>query len=86
MCPYVQSEIGMPVLILLALYRWTEKNPQTWASPHFSQTFYCGGAEGHVYCVALPQTPRRTVQVRLRGLQSRALYPRPSALPRDETL
>ena len=31
-------------------------------SPHFSQGFYCGVTEGHVYCVALPQTPRRTIK------------------------
>jgi hypothetical protein len=31
-------------------------------NPHFSQGFYCGVTEDHVYCVALPQTPRRTVK------------------------
>ena len=31
-------------------------------SPHFSQDFYCGGADGHVYCVALRRAPRRTVE------------------------
>ena len=28
----------------------------------FSQDFYCGGADGHVYCVALRRAPRRTVE------------------------
>jgi hypothetical protein len=32
------------------------------ASPHFSQGFYCGGAARHVYSVALPRAPRRTVE------------------------
>ena len=54
-------------------------------SPHFSKGLYCGGTEDHVCCVrmvfmrvrmvfmrALRQTPRHTVQVCLRGLQSRA--------------
>jgi len=31
------------------------------AGPHFSPAFYCGGGSGHVYCVALPRAPRRTV-------------------------
>ena len=31
-------------------------------NPHFSQDFYCGGADGHVYCVALRRAPRRTVE------------------------
>ena len=31
-------------------------------SPHFSPDFYCGGGSGHVYCVALPRAPRRTVE------------------------
>ena len=31
-------------------------------NPHFSQAFYCGGADGHVYCVALRRAPRRTVK------------------------
>jgi hypothetical protein len=54
---------------------------QAEASPHFSRGFYCGGTEDHVYRVrmvfmrALPQTPRHTVQVCLRGLQSRACKP-----------
>lgn len=49
-------------------------------SSHFSRSFYCGGTEAYVYCVrvvftrALPQPPRGTVQVRLRGLRSRALH------------
>ena len=31
-------------------------------SLHFSQNFYCGGTEDHVYGVALPQIPRHTVE------------------------
>jgi len=31
-------------------------------NPHFSPAFYCGGGSGHVYCVALPRAPRRTVK------------------------
>ena len=38
------------------------------ASPHFSQAFYCGGGSGHVYCVALRQAPRRTVEYVCRAL------------------
>ncbi len=33
-----------------------------YTSPHFSPTFYCGVGSGHVYCVALPRAPRRTVK------------------------
>ena len=59
-------------------------------NPHFSQGFYCGGASGHVYCVALPRAPRRTVEYACGALGrapvSEAAYPRPSAPPRYETL
>jgi len=30
-------------------------------NPHFSQDFYCGGADGHVYCVGGRRAPRTTV-------------------------
>jgi len=30
--------------------------------PHFSPGYYCSGGFGHVYCVALPRVPRRTVE------------------------
>ena len=42
--------------------RATPSNSRTAPSPHFSQAFYCGGAAGHVYCVALRRAPRRTVK------------------------
>jgi hypothetical protein len=45
------------------LYRGsTESSPSGVASPHFSQGFYCGVTEHHVYCVALLQAPRHTVK------------------------
>jgi len=31
-------------------------------NPHFSQGFYCGGTEDHVYGVALSRAPRHTVE------------------------
>jgi len=42
-------------------------------SPHFSPAFYCGGGSGHVYCVALGRSPRRTVEYACGALPSRAL-------------
>jgi hypothetical protein len=47
-------------------------------SPHFSQAFYCGGGSGHVYCVALPRAPRRTVEYAC-GALSRAGWKAPDA-------
>ena len=40
-------------------------------NPHFSHGFYCGGGSGHVYRVALPRAPRRTVEY-ARGALGRA--------------
>ena len=50
-------------------YLTDEANP----SPHFSPGFYCGGGSGHVCCVALGRTPRRTVKYACGVLPSRAL-------------
>jgi hypothetical protein len=42
--------------------------PRSRPSPHFSPTFYCGGTETHVYCVALRRAPRHTVEYACGGL------------------
>ena len=33
----------------------------SWLNPDISYQFYCVGANGHVYCVALVQAPRHIV-------------------------
>jgi hypothetical protein len=66
-------------------------------SPHFSQDFSCGDLTrtSHQLSTATADPGMSTVlrslglldvlKVRLRGPRSRALYPRPSTPPRDET-
>ena len=54
-------------------------------SPDISWDFYCRRAIGHVYCVALVQSPRHIVLYAVVALTARALYPRPLARTRYET-
>ena len=47
-------------------------------NPHYSQSFYWSGGSGYVYGVALPRTPRRTIEYAF-GVLSRAGWEAPDA-------